>query len=128
MKLRRATAAVVTTATLALGMGALAVPAGAQTDTSGAPSAERVCEVVRTRWGRLVSVDARLREAYRRALAHQERLAANGREEAAARLGERLDRLQTRHANLVERARQLREKHETRCGALGDDLDTAALS
>ncbi len=128
MKLRRTTATLVTAATLALGVGALAAPAGAQTDTTGAPTKERACQVARDRWAKIVWADGRAREEYRETRARQEWLANHGREEAAAKLDAKLDKLQATHASLVAKAQQLRDRYEVECGSLGDAVDPSALS
>ena len=126
MNIRRTTATLLAVATLTVGFGVLAAPAGAQTTDTTAPP--KVCEIARADWAKLVVADHRAREQYADLRARQAWLESHGHTDAAAQLDARLDRLRTVHARLVDRAQQLREKYESRCGTLGDDVDPSALA
>lgn len=97
---------------LALGVVAVASPAGART---AAPSADAVCTRAARQWTRLVTLNGRAKTAFARAQALQTRLIRAGRVGVAHRLDQRLAHLRSIHATLVTRVQAIAARVQGRC-------------
>ena len=122
MKIRTFVATTVAAASLAFGVGgtALATSAGADTATpSTLPAA--FCQKAHDRYVKLVAVNQKAKDEYRKARDLQAQLLASGHTVAAHRLDLRLDRARRVHTRIVARVQAIRLKVKDRCGDPGPD-------
>lgn len=119
-----------TIAGLALGGGLLLGSAGVASATgttttdpnppAAATAAPAKCERAEHVWERLVKLDQRLREQYRKLEAARDKAQAAGKTDLVAKIDKRLDTLKDRHAKIVERATELHDRIADRCTTAPD--------
>lgn len=88
---------------------------GTATGSTGRPSQEQVCDRAQDVWQRLIKIDERLHEHYRKLVALRDKAAAEGKTELAERLTQRLERTKAHHERVEARLKQLHDKAASWC-------------